>query len=582
MAFDGILLSALKDNLQAKIIGARIEKVYQIEQKQLIVRLRQQNKNLQLLISTDAEGARINLTNLDYEFPAYPPDFCMLLRKYLKNSYITKIIQPEFERIIEINIEKRGKEYKLIAELMGKYSNVILLDDKEIVLDAMKRITNKQSSERELYPGVNYHYPPGQQKINPLVPQNKFDFLTAIPDDFNQASFRAVMFNFRGIGPYSAREIVHRAGIESGLNYQDLSRADKESLAKSFLNLTTLIKQQEYQAIIGLTDHKLDYISAFPLNYRKVTESKRFTDFDEMMDYYYKNFLKNKKLNHSIREVNKVVNNYLQKNIKKQEKLKQQLADSKNAEKYKKYGELITANIYQIKKGSNEVEVTDYYSSDQSKLKIKLRPDLTASENAQKYFKKYNKLKKSVKHLKREIAKLRHEEKYLNQVSLNIEQAETLNDLDEIKDELKDEGYIKKQQKKNRKKQTARLKPRKFISSDGYQILVGRNNRQNDQLTKKIANQGDLWLHTKTIAGSHVIIKRDTAKDVPEQTINEAAVLAAYYSKARQSKNVPIDYTQVENVNKPKGAKPGLVYYDNYQTIYIDPDLEVIKKMTAD
>jgi predicted ribosome quality control (RQC) complex YloA/Tae2 family protein len=582
MAFDGILLSALKDNLQAKIIGARIEKVYQIEQKQLIVRLRQQNKNLQLLISTDAEGARINLTNLDYEFPAYPPDFCMLLRKYLKNSYITKIIQPEFERIIEINIEKRGKEYKLIAELMGKYSNVILLDDKEIVLDAMKRITNKQSSERELYPGVNYHYPPGQQKINPLVPQNKFDFLTAIPDDFNQASFRAVMFNFRGIGPYSAREIVHRAGIESGLNYQDLSRADKESLAKSFFNLTTLIKQQEYQAIIGLTDHKLDYISAFPLNYRKVTESKRFTDFDEMMDYYYKNFLKNKKLNHSIREVNKVVNNYLQKNIKKQEKLKQQLADSKNAEKYKKYGELITANIYQIKKGSNEVEVTDYYSSDQSKLKIKLRPDLTASENAQKYFKKYNKLKKSVKHLKREIAKLRHEEKYLNQVSLNIEQAETLNDLDEIKDELKDEGYIKKQQKKNRKKQTARLKPRKFISSDGYQILVGRNNRQNDQLTKKIANQGDLWLHTKTIAGSHVIIKRDTAKDVPEQTINEAAVLAAYYSKARQSKNVPIDYTQVENVNKPKGAKPGLVYYDNYQTIYIDPDLEVIKKMTAD
>lgn len=582
MAFDGILLSALKDNLQAKIIGARIEKVYQIEQKQLIVRLRQQNKNLQLLISTDAEGARINLTNLDYEFPAYPPDFCMLLRKYLKNSYITKIIQPEFERIIEINIEKRGKEYKLIAELMGKYSNVILLDDKEIVLDAMKRITNKQSSERELYPGVNYHYPPGQQKINPLVPQNKFDFLTAIPADFNQASFRSVMFNFRGIGPYSAREIVHRAGIESGLNYQDLSRADKESLAKSFLDLTTLIKQQEYQAIIGLTDHKLDYISAFPLNYRKVTESKRFTDFDEMMDYYYKNFLKNKKLNHSIREVNKVVNNYLQKNIKKQEKLKQQLADSKNAEKYKKYGELITANIYQIKKGSNEVEVTDYYSSDQSKLKIKLRPDLTASENAQKYFKKYNKLKKSVKHLKREIAKLRHEEKYLNQVSLNIEQAETLNDLDEIKDELKDEGYIKKQQKKNRKKQTARLKPRKFISSDGYQILVGRNNRQNDQLTKKIANQGDLWLHTKTIAGSHVIIKRDTAKDVPEQTINEAAVLAAYYSKARQSKNVPIDYTQVENVNKPKGAKPGLVYYDNYQTIYIDPDLEVIKKMTAD
>lgn len=244
---------------------------------------------------------------------------------------------------------------------------------------------------------------------------------------------------------------------------------------------------------------------------------------------------------------------------------------------------MITANIYQINRGDKKAVVKDYYSDDQLEIEIKLDPSKSPSDNAQKYFKKYNKLKKSVKHLKREIAKLRHEEKYLKQVSMNIEQAETLDDLEEIKEELKEENYIKKQKQKKRNKSNKKLPPRKFISSDGYQILVGRNNKQNDRLTKKMANNGDIWLHTKVIAGSHVIIKRDTEAEVPEQTLTEAAAIAAYFSKARESTNVPIDYTPVENVNKPKGAKPGLVYYDKYQTIYIDPaKKELLKKLAAD
>ncbi|TDO87800.1 putative ribosome quality control (RQC) complex YloA/Tae2 family protein [Halanaerobium saccharolyticum] len=583
MAFDGIMLSALKDNLKEKITGARIEKAYQIDKKYLIIRLRNNNQNLELLISTDPQGARMNLTELDFDFPSYPPDFCMMLRKYLKNSYIQQIVQPKFERMIRIDIEKRGKKFSLIAELMGKYSNVILLDDNEMVLDAMKRITEKQNSERQLYPGIKYQNPPGQDKLNPLELNTKDEFRQIIEEDFSQAAFRAVMYNFRGIGPYSAREIVFRAGIDPSENYNDLSDSEKNRIAKSLLNLFAQFKKGIYNPVLAIEKGEVDYISAFILKHRDPEKIKKFEDLDLMMDYYFREFLKDRELKRGIRELNKVVNTYLNKNLKKQKKLKKQLQESKNAEKYKKMGELITANIYQIDRGDKKVVVNDYYSKDQNEIEIKLDPSKSASENAQKYFKKYNKLKKSVKHLKREIAKLRHEEKYLKQVSMNIEQAETLDDLEEIKEELKEENYIKKQKQNKRNKSNKKLPPRKFISSDGYQILVGRNNKQNDRLTKKIANDGDIWLHTKVIAGSHVIIKRDTEKEVPDQTLTEAAAVAAYYSKARESTNVPIDYTPVENVNKPKGAKPGLVYYEKYQTIYIDPaDKTLLKKLAAD
>jgi len=583
MAFDGIMLSALKDNLKEKIIGARIEKAYQIDKKYLIIRLRNNNQNLELLISTDPQGARINLTELDFDFPSYPPDFCMMLRKYLKNSYIQDIVQPEFERMVRIDIEKRGKKFSLIAELMGKYSNVILLDDNEMVLDAMKRITEKQNSERQLYPGIKYQKPPAQDKLNPLKLENREEFRQVIEEDFSQAAFRAVMYNFRGIGPYSAREIVFRAGIDPAENYNNLTDSEKNKIAESMIKLFSQFKKGKYKPIIATEAGEVDYISAFILQHRNPEKIEEFDDLDRMMDYYFKEFLKDRELNRNIRELNKVVNTYLNKNLKKQKKLRKQLEESKDAEKYKKMGELITANIYQIERGDKKAVVKDYYSEKQEEIEIKLDPSKSPSDNAQKYFKKYNKLKKSVKHLKREIAKLRHEEKYLKQVSMNIEQAETLDDLEEIKEELKEENYIKKQQHNRKNKGSKKLPPRKFISSDGYQILVGRNNKQNDRLTKKIANDGDIWLHTKVIAGSHVIIKRDTEKDIPDNTLSEAAAIAAYFSKARESTNVPIDYTPVENVNKPKGAKPGLVYYEKYQTIYIDPaDRELLKKLAAD
>ncbi|RCW51399.1 MULTISPECIES: NFACT family protein [unclassified Halanaerobium] len=585
MALDGIMLSAIKSDLKQEIIGARIEKVYQIENKLLVFNLRQTGKNLNLAVSIDSQDARMHLTKLNYDFPPYPPDFCMLLRKHLKDTYIKEIIQPDFERIIEIIIEKRNNKFKLISELMGKYSNIILVDDKGIVLDSLKRIGKKISRKRQLYPGIKYEYPPGQNKFNPIKVRSKTDIFSAVKKDLEQSAFKSIMYNFRGIGPYSAKEIAYQAEVDYNKSYQNLNKAEKNALADEFLSLTENIKNKNFKPTLGIKENfEIDYISAFPLEHRQAAEHKTFENTGEMLDYYYRFFIKEKELNKLKKQLSQITGSFLNNNKEKQKKLYKKLKESKNAEKYKKIGEIITANIYQLEKGMEKAVLTDFYSEKQNNINIDLDPSLTPSENAQKYFKKYNKLKKSVNYIKKEIAKLRHEEKYLDQVSLNIKQAEKKEELEEIKEELKSEGYIKEKNSSRRKinSRPDKSSPRKFFSSDGYTILVGRNNRQNDNLTKKIANPGDIWLHTKTIAGSHVIIKRDTDKDVPERTLNEAAVLAAYYSKARQSKNVPVDFTEVQNVNKPKGARPGLVYYDDYKTIYTDPDEKLVERLAAD
>ncbi|MFW6378362.1 MAG: Rqc2 family fibronectin-binding protein, partial [Bacillota bacterium] len=274
--------------------------------------------------------------------------------------------------------------------------------------------------------------------------------------------------------------------------------------------------------------------------------------------------------------------NYLEKNQSKQNKVRGKLEQSKHADKYKRRGELLKSQLHKIDRGASEVTLVDYYDEDQPEVKIQLDSDKSPAENVRRLFKKYNKLKKSRSHLVKELAKLRHEDKYLQNVEVELSQAETEDELSEIAEELKEEGYIKKNKQKS--KSNKKLPPRKYISADNYQILVGRNNRQNDYLTKKIANQDDIWVHTRKIAGSHVIIKRDTDKPVPEPTIYEAALLAAYFSKARESENVPVDYTKVKNVNKPKGAKPGIVYYENHQSIYVTPneaELKEILKRTA-
>ncbi len=577
MSIDGILLSAIKTNLNNKLKDGRIDKIYQPSKKNITITVRNNNYNHQLLISSDSRESRIQITDFDFENPQFPPDFCMLLRKYLMRGIIKDISQPKFERIMKIEIESYNNLYYMFIEIMGRYNNIILTNDNLLVLDAITRLS--KDNKRNIYPGSQYEFPPGQDKNNPLNVDKK-SFFNKIPSDFDKKVYHAIMFNFRGIGPASSKEIGARANIDYNRKYNELSPNEKGKLYESFKNIFDSVKNNKYNPSIGLKNSEIDYFSAFKLTYKdNIDKVINFKDTDQLFEYYYKNYLKDIELKEKKKELKGIVNGFLKKNNKKQNEFKDELKENENYELFKQKGELIKANLHQIDKGSKEVKLTNYYDSEQKEITISLNPKKDAIENAQKYFKKYQKAKKSLKHLKRQIGKLRHEEKYLNQVLFNIEDANDLNELYEIENELREEGYIKKQKQKNNQN-NKKIKPYKYRTNDDYEVLIGRNNKQNDKLTKYIANDGDIWLHTKKIAGSHVIIRNHTNDKVPEDTIIEAARLAAYFSKAKESKNVPIDFTPVENVNKPKGAKPGLVYYDDYNTVYVDPaEKEVIEKI---
>ncbi|MFW6287637.1 MAG: Rqc2 family fibronectin-binding protein [bacterium] len=597
-SLDGIMIAAINSDLNKELIDGRIDKIYQVDKHLMTVLIRNNNYNYKLLISSHPQYSRVHITEQKFNNPVKAPDFCMLLRKYLLRGTIVKIEQPDFERILNFEILIHNKRYNLFVEIMGKYSNIILVNPEGIVLDAIKRVTDRISSERQLYPGIKYKYPPKQDKLNPLL-VNQSKYIEKIEENFPHAAYKAIMYNFRGIGPYSAKEIVYRAGIDPSIKYNELNRDEKDYLFKSFDKIMTKIDNNDFLPTAGIIhttgdvihttadieeksmsikEIDIDYLSPFPLTHLDV-EQKEFKSTGKLLDYYYQIEIIEKQLKGSKRQLHVIAEKYLSKNLKKQKKFNEQLEIGKNAEKYKKIGELITANIYQINKGLSEIEVVDYYDTEQNMINIKLDPRLLPSENAQKYFKKYTKAKKSVKHLKKQLGIFRHEERYLEQVILNIEQAESKEELNEIREELVSEGYIEEKKKKKTQKNKKPLPPQKFRSTEGYDILVGRNNQQNDYLTKKLANSQDIWLHVKDLAGSHVIIRNHTRDEIPEQTIEEAAVLAAYYSKGRMSENVPIDYTEVKNVKKPAGAKPGLVYYESYQTIYATPDDVIVQRL---
>jgi len=561
MSIDGITLAAIKNDLSSKIPGARIDKIYQPENNTITLTLRNSGENHQLLISAHPQEARIHLTKLGLVNPVKAPDFCMLLRKYLLRGIITGIEQPDFERILVFQIKLRNNHYSLIVEIMGKYSNIILVDNSGTVLDAIKRVTFGISRVRQIYPGIEYQYPPKQDKLNPLNITCE-EFRDKISTDY-----QSIISNIRGIGPEMAKEVIWRA-------------ENIKEIWNSFNYFFNRIKKGEFAPTAGIDKKGLIvYISPFPLKHK--TETAReisFNNTGELFDYYYENLLIKSRLEGFKNSLLNVINTFLKKNKKKQKKTTTKLKEGEDADIYQQLGQLITANIFKIEKGVGEIEVINYYDNEQKIINIPLDPGLTPAKNAQVYFKKYSKAKRSIRHLKKQLGILRHEEKYLNEVSFNIEQAGERAGLIEIQNELKEEGYIKKKRNRSKEK-TPALPPHHFKSSQDYDILVGRNNKQNDYLTKKIASNRDLWLHIKDEAGSHVIIRNHTGKEVPFKTIREAAALAAYYSKGRDSENVPVDYTGVKNVNKPKGARPGLVYYENYQTIYINPEKGHVKEI---
>lgn len=590
MAFDGVVINSLVEELRNKLINTKVDKVYQPEKDEICIKIRGKEENLKLVISASASNPRLYLANkYEKSNPKKAPLFCMTLRKYIQNGMITNVEQMFFERIIRISVdsydELREKTRKyLYVEIMGKHSNIILVTQNENrILDSIKRVPISVSRVRQILPGNTYELPPSQDKINPLEGVEIEAFFERV-NKKKLPIFKAIYGNISGISPLIAKEVCVRANIDKNKKIEEITDDEFKSICYQINYIFNNLKKNEVYPNIIVDDSKdkiVEFSSIKLYQYEKMHEIKKESVSSAIEDFY---------LTKDIKERIKQKSSNLKKNItlklerinNKIEKQEKELKEAQEAEKYKIKGELLIAYIYMVKQGMESIKVLDFYNNNKE-VEIKLRKNLTPSENAQKYFKKYNKLKKANEELSIHIKNNKEEAEYLENTLLSIENCEDEKELKEIKEELMREGYIKiyRMPKKNSKPKTNIMK---YISSKGNMIMVGKNNKQNDYLTLRLADNEDIWFHTKDIPGSHVLLKC-AGKNVEDLEILEAATLAAYYSKAKLSQNVPVDYTIKKNVKKPSGAKPGLVIYEKNKTIHVTPSDEEkakIKKLESD
>jgi predicted ribosome quality control (RQC) complex YloA/Tae2 family protein len=567
MSFDGIMTRAVAAELQNNLTSGRISKVYQPHKTDLVLTIRANGKNHKLLISANPSFARMHLTEHQYENPDTPPMFCMLLRKHLEGAFIEKIEQLDLERIIKLTVKNRdeiGDETTkvLYVEIMGRHSNVILVDEKsEKIIDSIKHIPSFQNRHRTILPGYTFVMPPSQEKTNPFSVTTKEEFISKI--SWNEGKLdKQLVSRFSGFSPLIAKEIVYRAGLSV-----------KEEVAEAFLTVMKQLSAEQYEPQM-ITNEKKEYFSVISLKH--VTGDVRpFETVSKLLDRFFYGKADRDRIKQQANDLEKYLSNEYDKITKKIGKLEKELEQTANAEEYQRKGELLTAYMYLAKKGDKDVEVEDYFSEGQPLVKIELDPLKTPAENAQSYFKKYAKLKKSVSIIQDQIEKAKNELLYFERLIVQMDSA-SMKDVEEIREELGEGGYLKHRQGKNKKKQNQTPQPEKFISTDGTEILVGKNNKQNDYLTFKLSRANETWLHTKDIPGSHVLIRSSSPS---ETAIKEAAILAGFFSKAKNSSSVPVDYTLIKHVKKPNGSKPGFVIYDNQQTVFVTPDEDLVFRL---
>ncbi|MCP1124789.1 NFACT RNA binding domain-containing protein [Bacillus sp. 3103sda1] len=569
MAFDGLFTRAITHEIANSLQTGRISKIYQPSKYEILLHIRANGKNQKLLLSAHPTYARMHLTTQNYDSPALPPMFCMLLRKHLEGGFIEKIEQIDLERIIQITIRSRneiGDESlkTLIIEIMGRHSNIILVDSKtNIILDSLKHVSLAVNRHRTVYAGAEYIAPPAQQKINPLQIETQEEFIR--PLDFLAGNMdKQLVGAFMGISPLFAKEVVAKAGM-----------VNENALSEVFFTLQKLLLKHQYTPSMIIAKGK-EFFYLFPLSHLK-GEEKAFSSVSELLDRFFFGKAERDRVKQQAHDLERFMQNEKAKNEKKLIKLQKTLEDASKADKYQLFGELLTANMYAVKKGDKEVEVINYYDENSGTVKIALDPLRTPSENAQRYFQKYQKAKNSVVIVEEQIEKTNEEIFYFDSLLQQMEAASS-KDIEEIREELAEEGYMRNRKSKNAKKKPAKPVLDTYIASDGTEILVGKNNKQNDYLTNKLARRDEFWLHTKDIPGSHVVIR---SLEPSEETLIEAAKLAAYFSKAKESSSVPVDYTKIRHVKKPSGAKLGFVTYDNQQTVYVTPDVDTVMKLKA-
>ena len=587
MALDGLVIHCIVNELNKKLLGGKIDKVYQPENDEVVLHIRNNKENFKLVLSCSASNPRVYLANnYKKENPINAPMFCMLFRKYIQGGNIVNISQIGFERIIKISVEsfdelKEKTTKDIIIEIMGRHSNIILthsFDNK--IIDSAKRIPPSVSRVRQILPGHNYVLPPEQDKLN-LIDEVSLNLFVDTLTSFNGPIFKAIYSKFLGVSPVIAKEICFRANIDENTLIDEISSNDISKVYKEFHNLFKFINNNIYNPSM-IIDESIDKVLDFScINLSQFSNLSIINDdsISKILENYYATKDIKDRIHQRSSDLRKSISIKLDRLYNKLNKQEKELIESENAEIYKIKGELITSYIYMIEKGMESVEVANFYDPEYKNITISLNPNFTPSENAQKYFKKYNKMKTAKKEITSQIEITKEEINYLENIILSIENCENLAELMDIREELSKVGYLRA--KNNIKKETKlTTKPHEFISSNGFKILVGKNNKQNDNLTLKIASNEDIWMHTKNIPGSHVIIKTE-GKEVPDETIFEGAMLAAFFSKSKMSSQVPVDYTKKKNVKKPNGSKPGMVIYETNSTIYVTPTEELIAKLKS-
>lgn len=564
MSFDGLFTRAVTNELSTLLKGGRINKIHQPYKNEILMVVRAGGFNHKVLLSAHPSYGRVQLTTDQYDNPSEPPMFCMLLRKHLEGYIIEDIHQAGLDRMIIFEVKGRNEigdlSYKqLIVEIMGRHSNIVLVEKgRNMILDSIKHVSFAVNTHRAIQPGQEYIMPPVQDKMNPFEADEE-DILKRI--DFNAGNLdKQLVASFAGLSPIAAKEIVHKAGL-----------ANRTTLPKAFLSVINTLKEHQYQPAITISKGK-EYFYLLPLEHLK-GEVKSFESTGSLLDRFYFGKAERDRVKQQANDLERFIVNEREKNEKKIKKLQATLTEAKNADKYQLFGELLTANLYAAEKGMKEITVLNYYDEDGGNISIPLDPRKTPSENAQKYFTRYQKAKNALKIVEEQIENAKLEAAYFDGLQQQLEAASP-RDIEEIREELTEGGYIRQRQKRgNKKQQASKVTLERYYATDGTEILVGKNNKQNDYLTNKAAARDDIWLHTKDIPGSHVVIR---SKEPAESTILEAANLAAYFSKARNSGSVPVDFTKVRHVKKPAGAKPGFVIYDHQQTVYVTPDEEMV------
>lgn len=577
MAFDGITIANIVSELNRTILNGRIYKIAQPEPDELLLTIKGNSTQHRLLLSAGASLPLIYLTQSNKQSPMTAPNFCMLLRKHIQNGRITDISQPGLERIVRIGIEHLNEmgdlcRKTLIVEIMGKHSNIIFCDENNIIIDSIKHVSAAVSSVREVLPGRTYFIPQTQEKRNPLEEISPEDF-TALIKAQPTTLCKAVYGCFTGFSPVMANELCYRASLDASL---PTAAADEAELLHLFHNFTWLMEDIRKglftPEIISDGDVPTEF-SAVDMKQFQDLSIQKYDSISEVLEQFYAKKNAVTRIRQRSSDLRRIVQTALERNAKKYDIQQKQLKDTEKKEKYRIYGELINTYGYGVETGAKSMEAFNYYTNET--ITVPLDPLLSPSDNAKKYFDKYQKCKRTEEAVTTLIAQTKEEIEHLESISNALDIARFEEDLIQIKEELIESGYIKR--KGGTKRARIKSLPFHYISSDGYDIYVGKNNYQNDELTFKTATGNDWWFHVKKIPGSHVIVKSRN-EELPDRTFEEAARLAAYYSKGREQDKVEIDYLQKKNVKKPAGAKPGfVVYYTNF-SMAIDSDISGIRE----